>query len=63
MKAYDSIMENGQLHPSYIDMIRIDKRNYCQGCNWTCMLMSKTLSEDGVSVDNLIHKEVRDGFQ
>ncbi len=61
MKAYDGIMENGKLHPIYKEMIKIDKKNYCQGCCWTCMIMSKMLSEENEIVDNLIHKEKRDG--
>lgn len=59
IKAYDCIMENGKLHPTYKEMIRIDKKNYCQGCCWSCILMSKMLSEDLEKIDNLIHTERR----
>jgi MoaA/NifB/PqqE/SkfB family radical SAM enzyme len=59
MKAYDCFLGEG-LHPTYKEMIRIDKKNYCKGCCWTCMLMSRMISEDGDVVDNLIHKERRD---
>lgn len=61
IKAYDSIMSNGKLHYSYKEFLRIDKNNYCLGCNWTCMEMSRMISEEHDSHDNLIHKEVRDG--
>jgi len=60
MKAYDCIDDNGNLHFSYKEFIRIDKKNYCKGCNWTCMCMSKILIEEEDNVDNLIHKEKRD---
>lgn len=62
LKAYDGIMSNGKLHPSYKDFIRIDKQNYCKGCDWSCPIMSLMISEESENVDNLIHKEVRDGF-
>jgi MoaA/NifB/PqqE/SkfB family radical SAM enzyme len=61
MKAYDCFFDDGTLHFSYKRMIKIDKENYCQGCCWTCMIMSKMISEETEVLDNLIHKEVRDG--
>lgn len=60
IKAYDGIMSSGKLHPTYIEAIKIDKKNYCQGCCWSCIEMSKMLSEETESVDNLIHKEIRE---
>jgi len=60
IKAHDAIMSNGKLHYSYKEFIRIDKQNYCKGCCWTCCIMSQMLSEETETVDNLIHKEVRD---
>lgn len=59
MKAYDVIMHDGSLHFTYKDLIRIDKKNYCMGCNWTCQIMSQILSDEDDSVDNLIHKKRR----
>jgi len=38
-----------------------DKQKYCQGCNWTCMLMSKLLSMDRSTKDDLIHTNKREG--
>jgi len=61
MKAYDCIHEDGTLHFSYKNFIKIDKKEQCEGCNWTCMIMSKILSDEEDSIDNLIHKEKRDG--
>ena len=59
IKAYDCILENGQLHPTYRDFIQIDKRNYCQGCNWTCMIHSKLTAENPELLDDLLHSEIR----
>ena len=59
MKAYDCFFED-ELHPSYKEMIRIDKQNHCQGCCWTCMIMSQMISDTQEKVENLIHKEKRD---
>lgn len=61
IKAYDCIHSNGELHFAYKEFIKLDKRKHCLGCNWTCMEMSKILSDEEDSVDNLIHKEIRNG--
>lgn len=39
--------------------LQFDKRSYCEGCNWTCMLMSKLLSSGQDSTDNLLHSDRR----
>jgi len=59
MKAYDCFLDNGKLHPMYKSLIWEDKTHYCRGCNWTCQIMSKMLSEGDDSVDNLIHNDRR----
>lgn len=59
LKAHDSIMANGKLHPMYKSLIWEDKTHYCRGCNWTCMLMSQMISNEEDNVDNLIHNDRR----
>lgn len=60
MKAYDAFFgDRCALHPSYIEMIAIDKRNYCNGCNWTCPIMSKLIIENDGNFEDLIHAEKR----
>jgi len=59
MKAYDSIMDNGELHFAYKEFLSIDKRNHCRGCNWSCPIMSLIISKQEDNIDNLIHKEIR----
>jgi len=59
MKAYDAFFSDNKLHPSYKEFIQIDKRNYCQGCCWSCIEMSKMISESSEKVENLIHEERR----
>ncbi len=59
LKAYDSILNNGDLHFAYKEFLTIDKRNHCLGCNWTCIFMSKILSVEGDSVNSLIHHDKR----
>jgi MoaA/NifB/PqqE/SkfB family radical SAM enzyme len=59
MKAYDCIMADGDLHPSYIEMIKTDKQNYCEGCCWTCMIHSRLTAENPELLDELLHSDVR----
>jgi MoaA/NifB/PqqE/SkfB family radical SAM enzyme len=37
----------------------IDKINYCNGCNWTCVIMSQMIKDSLIITDELIHKEIR----
>lgn len=59
MKAYDCFLDNGELHPHYKRSISDDKHHLCQGCNWTCQIMSQMLSKGEDEVDNLIHSDRR----
>jgi len=59
MKAYDCIMDNGELHPIFKELISIDKRNYCLGCNWSCPIMSRLLLKGEDNVESLVHYETR----
>lgn len=38
----------------------IDKHYECEGCNWTCIEMSKLLRENENLVNDLVHKEIRE---
>jgi MoaA/NifB/PqqE/SkfB family radical SAM enzyme len=51
--------ENGNLNPELISWISKDKQKYCEKCNWTCMLMTKSVEEDSSKYDSLLHKEKR----
>jgi MoaA/NifB/PqqE/SkfB family radical SAM enzyme len=36
----------GHLHPLLLTYMRSDKRNYCRGCNHTCVMMSKYANDN-----------------
>ena len=38
--------------------ISFDKKGYCLGCNWTCMLMSSSITGSD-EVNDLIHSDRR----
>ena len=52
------INDDGKINIELYKHITNDKKNYCQGCNWTCMLMSGSVSTKN-DVDNLIHSDRR----
>lgn len=51
--------DNGNLNEYLKQCIEYDKKKYCLYCNWTCMIMSKIISEEEENFNNLIHKEIR----
>jgi hypothetical protein len=38
----------------------IDKHYLCEGCNWTCIEMSKLLRENETLLNDLVHKYIRE---
>lgn len=53
------ISPNGNLAAELIENIAHDKEEYCKGCNWTCMLMSKLLYDGNAHNDDLLHSSKR----
>jgi MoaA/NifB/PqqE/SkfB family radical SAM enzyme len=59
MDLLDYIMEDGSLSNNLITNIVEDKKNYCEGCNHTCMIMSKLVDDGDLLDDKIIHTERR----
>jgi len=56
----DIFINNWDINP-YLELnISKDKKLYCKGCNWTCILMSKLIDEENVDKGELIHSQRRD---
>jgi len=51
--------DNGNLNKNIAEVITRDKKNYCKGCGWTCMIMSKMISDEQENSKNLVHEEIR----
>jgi len=58
-KVNEIFMENGHLNKDFLNIISQDKEDYCLGCNWTCSIMAKMISDEMESSDNLIHTKKR----
>lgn len=54
----DIFDQHGFLNPSIETYLAWNKDEYCKGCNWTCMIMSKLINEKG-GYEQLLHS-VRD---
>lgn len=57
MSINNIISDDGNLNPNLKGSFKIDKMNYCNKCNWTCMLHSQ-LSFEG-KINDLLHIEKR----
>jgi len=44
-KLFSYLNSDGELNKMLIENIKIDKKNYCKFCNWTCPLMSDLNNE------------------
>jgi len=51
--------EDGDISTFLKVNIGIDKKLYCKGCNWTCVLMSKAVDEESINSSDLIHSDRR----
>jgi MoaA/NifB/PqqE/SkfB family radical SAM enzyme len=51
--------KNGTLDPELITWLTRDKQRYCEKCNWTCMLMTKSMEDKSSNVESLLHSERR----
>jgi MoaA/NifB/PqqE/SkfB family radical SAM enzyme len=49
---------DGTMNQMFLKYMRIDKRELCLKCNWSCPLMSEIISKDK-KVDSLIHSNKR----
>lgn len=52
---------NYDLNPRLIHYQAIDKLDYCEKCNWTCIIMSQMLRNNEINSDKLVHQDVRKG--
>jgi MoaA/NifB/PqqE/SkfB family radical SAM enzyme len=53
------LLDDGNLHPGLRPSLAKDKRSICRNCNWTCMIMSKIVSEVEKYNEKLLHSEKR----
>jgi len=51
--------KTGKVNTFAKEMIQRDKKNFCRGCNHTCLLMSLMIDENKGNVDELVHLERR----
>lgn len=51
--------KDGEMSDELLQNISFDKKEYCQGCNWTCPMMSKATFDDPKIIDDLHHSEKR----
>lgn len=57
---FETVLDkDGNLNPELITWLSKDKRKYCEKCNWSCVLMSKSVEEDSSKEGSLLHKEKR----
>lgn len=57
----DYINTDGTLDPRLLKNITEDKKNYCELCNHTCMIMSKIVDYGILDSDDIIHTKLRGG--
>jgi MoaA/NifB/PqqE/SkfB family radical SAM enzyme len=55
----NKIIQNGIISPILEEFIALDLHRRCEGCNWTCVLMSQMLEEGSSNVNSLVHLEKR----
>jgi len=53
--------EEGKINENINYFIQQDKTKYCEKCNWSCVMMSKLISEELDSSSNLVHDSIRKG--
>jgi MoaA/NifB/PqqE/SkfB family radical SAM enzyme len=53
------IMQDGRILNSLMNHIKEDKKEFCIGCNWTCMLMTELIESKESDTSNLIHSDRR----
>lgn len=58
LKVAGCINDDGTLVPELKEALGKDKEQCCEGCNWTCMIMSKATTEKG-TIDDLVHSDRR----
>ena len=51
--------ENGKIDENINQIISYDKKKYCMKCMWSCMIMSKMISDQEDNSGNLVHSDVR----
>ena len=59
IKLDDVFTKRGDINPYIKKYIKFDKLNFCEGCNWTCMIHSKMVDEDESQLESLLHSEKR----
>lgn len=48
-----------KVNPFFKEMISIDKKKYCRFCQWSCIIMSKLISDGKTNINELAHLEKR----
>ena len=55
--------EDGNLNSELISWLSKDKQKYCEKCNWSCMIMSKSVDDKSADIESLLHEERRNETQ
>ena len=63
MNLLEYVDDKGEMRPLLESHISQDKNKYCEGCNWTCVMMSKYISEHPEEFDDLNHTEKRVSYR
>lgn len=53
-------INHGQINPTVETNISWNKKEYCRKCNWTCVIMSKSLENDLTLNKDLVHSKIRE---
>jgi len=60
MHILNNIDKNGVFNfEDVMNKLRVDKIFACEGCNWTCQLMSKMVNDDELKTNALLHANKR----
>lgn len=59
VNVLNMLQDNGSISPILKSAIRVDKREYCRRCNWTCPMMSAIVSKDSSKSKDLLHSDRR----
>jgi MoaA/NifB/PqqE/SkfB family radical SAM enzyme len=59
VKLHNVFTREGSINPNLMNYMKLDKIDFCELCNWTCMLHSKMVNKDEDRTGSLIHSNKR----
>lgn len=57
--VHSILNDDGTINSEINKFVKMDKDSYCKGCNHSCYMMSKMISDNEETSNNLIHSEIR----